>query len=123
MNARHQKPAGFESALSEFKPCFYDSGCGKPVAWGFKLIQYLSAEKFELLRSHGELACDYSGSTSTWFFIVKRLTREDAIKIYGDVTSEEFGPRGGWKSVTFGTTTFFSRELRRVQKKKYMRRR
>lgn len=38
--------------------------------------------------------------------IDKFLTRDEAIKKYGEITDEEYGTRGGWKSVTFGETKF-----------------
>ena len=44
-----------------------------------------------------------------WVLICLRLTRAVAEQVYGQVTEEERGPRGGWRSITFGTTRFASR--------------
>ena len=41
-----------------------------------------------------------------WIYIDRKVTREECIKLYGPITEEVYGPRGGWKSVTFGTTKF-----------------
>ena len=66
-------------------PILYDSWCGEP-------IQFIHYEDEKL--------------------IVTNLTREEAIEKYGLVTNEDFGPKGGWKSVTFGTTKFISKYMR-----------
>jgi hypothetical protein len=44
-------------------------------------------------------------------FGYQRLDRNEARQKYGDVTHTELGPRGGFKSVTYGTTIFGSRRL------------
>ena len=110
------RPDGYEKDLSDFMPCFFDSYCGEPVAWGFKLLTKLAEERFNALREFGELECDNSGFSPTWFLVVKKLTRDDAIEKYGQITNEEFGPRGGWKSTTFGTTKFIYRSVAPVRK-------
>lgn len=102
------KPEGYENDLSEYKACFFDSWSGEPVAWGFEILRHLGQERFDALNKYGKLDCIYP----TWFLIVKKLSRKEAIEKYGPVTEEEFGPRGGWKSTTFGTTKFRSRHLR-----------
>lgn len=106
-----EKIKGFEDYLSDFGPIFRDSWSGEVVAWGFRLINRLGDEKFGELGKHGSLECDYSGY-GTWFLITKRLTREEAIEKFGEITDEEFGPRGGWKSVTFGNKKFISKCLK-----------
>lgn len=105
---QHPKPQGYESDLSEYKACLFDSFCGEPVAWGFEIVRRLAEDQFGALRRFGDLECSYP----KWFLIVKHLTRAEAIERYGPVTAEEFGPRGGWKSVTFGSKKFLSRRLR-----------
>ncbi len=111
------KPHGYEAELSDYKPCLVDACCGEPVAWGFQIQARLGPGRFEALRKFGELECDSSGFSSTWFLIVRKLSREDAIKKYGPITAEEFGPRGGWRSVTFGTKTFLSKCVRSKKRK------
>lgn len=64
----------------------YDGYCGKPLVW---------------INQHPEKG-----------FSAEMLTREKAIELYGPVTNEEFGPKGGWKSVTFGETKFISRYMK-----------
>jgi hypothetical protein len=64
----------------------YDSWCGKPLVW---------------IERHPETG-----------YSAKMLTRSKAIELYGEITNEEFGPRGGWKSVTFGDTKFISHYMK-----------
>ncbi len=102
------KPAGYEDVLSDYKACLFDGWCGEPVGWGFELVERIREERFEALGKRGKLECAYP----KWFLIAKSLTRDEAIRKYGPVANEEFGPRGGWKSVTFGDKKFLSRKLR-----------
>lgn len=103
-----QKPNGFEENLGPFGPQLYDTYSGEPVSWGFKIISRMEQEKFEQLRSTSNVECCYP----EWYVITKTLTRDEAIQKYGPVTNEDFGPRGGWRSITFGTTTFLSKSVR-----------
>lgn len=105
MNGTWARPPGYETDLSEYKPCLFDSCCGEPVAWGFEIVRRLGEDRFEALRQFGSLQY----GDSKWFLITRELTRAEAIDNYGPITAEEFGPRGGWKSVTFGNKRFFSR--------------
>lgn len=101
----YKKPKGFENNLSEYDIVLYDSYSGKPVAWGFRIFGNVD---FKELRKHGTIESTYP----KWVLITKYLTRKEAIQIYGEITAEEFGPRGGWKSVTFGITKFGSKILK-----------
>jgi hypothetical protein len=107
-----QKPIGYEKELSAFAPVIFDVVCGEPIGWGFKIVTHLGEERFNALRKFGGLECIYP----TWYLVTKKLTREEAEQKYGAVTEEIFGPRGGWKSVTFGTTKFRSGYLRPQKK-------
>lgn len=107
-----QKPVGFEQYLSGFKPCIFDSWCGEPVAWGFEIYGSPDAQKFAELRAYGEIESIRGRYDMTWYLITKSLTRQEAIEKYGPITNEEFGPRGGWKSVTFGDKKFISPRLK-----------
>lgn len=102
------KPKGFENCLSEYGLQLYDGYCGEPIMWGFKILYHLGEEKFRELGKFGDLECSYPN----WFLITKKLTREEAIKKYGTITDEEYGPRGGWKTSTFGEKRFCSQVLR-----------
>lgn len=101
------KPKGYESFLSKYKPCLFDSYCGEPVGWGFEIKKRMPEDMFNGLRQFGSLECIYP----TWFLITKYLTRREAIEKYGDVTEEDRGPRGGFRSITFGKKTFMRKEL------------
>lgn len=103
-----KKPPGFEHDLGDYGPQFYDSNCGEPIAWGFKIVRFLDDQRFKDLGNYGFVEC---GAPGSWFLITEKLTRADAIKKYGKVTAEEFGPRGGFRSVTFGKKKFISSRL------------
>lgn len=105
----HEKPISYENDLSDFKPCIFDSGCGECIGWGFEIIHHLGDERFDALRQFGDLRCVYP----TWYLITKTLSREEAIQKYGNITKEEFGPRGGYKSVTFGEKLFLSKHMKK----------
>ncbi len=111
------KPFGYESELSDFKPCLFDACSGEPVAWGFQIQKQLGDDRFSALRKLGELECCYSGYSPIWFLVVRRISRKEAIAKYGPITNEEYGPRGGWKSVTFGTTRFISKTFWKKKRK------
>jgi hypothetical protein len=107
MAVRKAKPKGYEDELSEFKPCIFDSYCGEPVMWGFEIKKRLGEPEFSGLKKFGELVCT-GGYRSSWFLITQKLTRAKAVKLYGPKGQDEYGPRGGWKSVTFGEKRFIS---------------
>lgn len=109
---KEEKPKGFESELAEFAPVIFDGFSGEPIGWGFRIITHLGEQRFNELRKFGELECIYP----TWYLVTKKLSREEAIGKYGEITEEVFGPRGGWKSVTFGTKRFISNYLKPVKK-------
>lgn len=111
----HQKPSSFENYLSAFEPVMYDSWCGEPVAWGFKIIKHLGEDLFRELGKHGQLEC-IDGFKSSWALVVKTLSREESVVLYGEITDEIFGPRGGWKSTTFGNKKFVSKFLKPEKK-------
>ena len=105
----------FEEYLSQNESSFRDGKCGEPVMWGYKITRKMPEDLFEKLRYDTPgvfLKCEQGRypyySNTTWYAITRTLTRSKAIKKYGAVTNEEFGPRGGWRSVTFGDKTFES---------------
>ena len=97
----------FGPDISGYGPQLYDSNCGEPIAWGYKILRHLGEDKWQKIGEYGRLECNYP----SWFVITKFLTREEAIEKYGEVTSEERGPRGGFRSITFGSKNFCRREL------------
>lgn len=105
---QYSKPEEFENELGHYGPVLFDSWCDEPVAWGFKILHYLGEERFGKLSKYGRLECLEPG---IWALVVKTLAREEAIEKYGAITEEILGPRGGWKSTTFGDKKFTSRFL------------
>lgn len=102
-----KKPEGYEDDLGSYEIVAYDAYCGEPVAWGFKILNRLGEERFNALRKFGALeVVRRDPPMYVWALIAKRLSKEEAIKKYGSITDEERGPRGGFKSDTYGTTQF-----------------
>lgn len=97
-----KKPEGFEDCLSNYDVQLFDSYCGKPIGWGFRIIRIMGEEKFRSLGQFGNLVCNYPD----WYLITKTLWKEEAEELYGPITNIELGPRGGFKSMTFGETRF-----------------
>jgi hypothetical protein len=79
-----------------------DSLSGEPVGWGWPVIGRMGEELWNEAQGYGQMVYDHGA----WYLIHRVLTREEAIKKYGPITNEEYGPRGGWRSVTFGSTMF-----------------
>lgn len=105
-------PAKFQGYIGSYGPQLFDGWCGEPTMWGCKITGHMGEDLFGELRSWAILNdCSLECSYPAWFLVTKKLTRQEAIEKYGDVTNEEFGPRGGWKNVTFGKRTFCSREV------------
>ncbi len=103
-------PKKYKDALSAYGPQIYDPICAEIVGWGHRLIKWLIKEDFEHLRyssSYGTIYC-YGGS---WYLIIKWLTPQEAIEKYGKMTHLEIGPKGGFRSVTYGEKKFITREM------------
>ena len=79
-----------------------DSYSGKPIAYFKTQTSRIPEDLFK--ENYDKML--YSNSMNAWIYLTRKVTREECIKLYGDITHEEYGPRGGWKSVTFGTTKF-----------------
>jgi len=101
-------PQELLESFSNYGPQIYDGWCGELIGWGYKILEHLGEEKFQKLGRYGSIVCVYPH----WFLITKKLTRKEAIKKYGGITDEEFGSRGGWKSVKFGDKRFISEDLK-----------
>lgn len=91
-----------ETYLSKEVYEMFDSHSGKPIAY-FRIQKTRIPEE---LFSKNYSRMMYSNSNNSWVYLVRKVTREECIELYGPITNEEFGPRGGWKSVTFGTNKF-----------------
>lgn len=105
------KPTGYEDDLGSYGPQLYDSWSGEPVSWGFQIIRHLGEERFQELRTHGNLVCNHAWPNPSWYLITEELTLIQAIEKYGDIVHVKIGPRGGFQNVTFGDKTFCSPEL------------
>lgn len=105
-------PEDLKEYLGSFGPQAYDAYCGEPVGWGYKIVKHCGDEIWSRLSKFGEQVCLHGSYDTTWVLITRKLSREEAETLYGSVTNEEFGPRGGWKSVTFGDKKFASNYLR-----------
>ena len=101
-------PDSLKDHLGPYGACFFDSWCGEPVAWGHKVLDHLGEDLWSLAGTIGTLECSHGSYSSNWYLIVKRLTSEEAVVKYGAVTNLELGPRGGFKSVTYGDKKFSS---------------
>lgn len=83
-----------------------DSWSGKPIG-SYRLLRNMPSDMFN--QNRHKMFCI---SVGIWGYLDKVITRDECVKLYGEITHEEFGPRGGWKSITFGTTKFISDYLR-----------
>lgn len=83
-----------------------DSWSGKPVGI-YRHLNNIPTELFNEYRH--KMICLNMGQ---WVYLEKVVTREECIELYGPITEEVFGTRGGWKSVTFGSTKFISKYLK-----------
>lgn len=106
-------PAYLKECLGSFGVQFGDETF--PTAWGFRIWKRLGEEKWAELSKYGStefVSNGYDPMVGSWYLITYFLTREEAIEMFGAITKEVFGPRGGWRSVTFGTKTFYSRQFK-----------
>jgi hypothetical protein len=100
-------PAAFADCLGPFRAVGFDGYCGQPVDWGFPVTRRVGEERWAMLGREGDL--QYIGDR--WALVVLSLTPEIARTVYGPVTHEERGPRGGWRWAQYGETRFMSRRL------------
>jgi hypothetical protein len=84
----------------------FDPSCEEPVAWGRILNEHLGEDAFKNLKAANRL--HYRREDGKWAVVTRSLTRDEAAVKYGPHRGDERGPRGGWRSVTFGTKKFTS---------------
>lgn len=96
--------------LSERTYELCDGFSGKPIAYYKRHYRMIPEELFNQNRDKMYFYRAYD----TWIYIDRKVTREECIELYGPITEEVYGPRGGWKSVTFGSTKFIHDYLRPV---------
>jgi hypothetical protein len=107
---KERLPKILEPYLGPYQVCFCDSYSGEPISWGYPVLKRLGPDLWEQAQQHGTMKCDH-GLDGKWYLIARVLTLSEARKQYGDVTHLEIGPRGGFRSVTFGKTKFCAKEL------------
>lgn len=103
-------PKDLEEYFGPYDVCWYDAICGEPVAWGYPVLRHLGEELWAKAQAYGTMECDH-GFSPEWCLVTKRLTPAEAKEKYGDVTNIDVGPRGGFRSVTYGTKQFLAKEL------------
>jgi hypothetical protein len=97
-------PSDLREFFGPYGPQLFDSYCGEPVAWGHAVRARMGEERWIQASEFGQLECDHA--SGSWFLITKWLTLDEALRQYGEVTAIETGPRGGFRSVTYGSWPF-----------------
>lgn len=113
-------PPGYGEVLSPvFEMLLTDKGCREPIGWGFRILKKIEDEALnEALKKHGDIEFLHGAADATdaqFGLIVRWLSEEEAEKKYGKRGEVEFGPRGGFKQVMYGTTPFNHRHMRPVK--------
>jgi hypothetical protein len=86
---------------------------GKPVSWGYPITAHMGEDRFKELRTYGRTVYIPPGSLNgKWYLVTRDLTPAEAEAQYGPISAQECGPQGGFRSITYGTTTFYTRRLR-----------
>lgn len=96
-------PPGYGADLSNFQPVLFDGWCGEPVGWGFKILKHLTPDRFGGLGKFEDVECLRPG---VWVLVTRWLRPAEAEEKYGPVTNVDRGPRGGFRSITYGDKTF-----------------
>jgi hypothetical protein len=104
-----EMPADLRRYFGGYGPQFHDGYCGEPIAWGYMVIARMGEERWTNASEYGQLECIHG--TGDWCLVTKVLTPDGARTQYGEVTGLELGPRGGFRSVTYGSKKFGSKRL------------
>lgn len=107
LRSTENQPLDAAAALGEPKPILFDSSCGEPIAWGYGPFPAPTPN------IPGETYRHYATLGAPYYYITRSLTRRDAVALYGPIVDEERGPKGGFRSITFGTKKFVCRWLNR----------
>ncbi len=115
------RPKALTDFLSpNFETLVYDKGCRQPIGWGWKLTKKLKTEDgtdlmvaarpvVEALKEVGDIeflhTSDDEGNNE-YGLIVRWLTAAEAEAKYGPRGAIEWGPKGGFKQVTYGASAF-----------------
>lgn len=105
-----QIPEKFQPYVGEYGVVATDGK--EPVGWGYPIIGEKMGE--EMWMEFGQLGkLDFDYFTKKWTLVTQTLSDAEAISKYGPITNVEYGPRGGYKSITFGSTRFKSKLFKR----------
>lgn len=102
-------PEDIMECLGGYGDCVYDGWCGEVIGQGYPVRRHLGETLWAKASQYGDLECLGMGN---WFLVREKLTLEEAITKYGNVTEMEVGPRGGYKSITIGDKKFITRQMR-----------
>lgn len=97
-----------EQCLSD-KVDVRDESCNEIIFSGRKIIKIIPQHIMDDFKKNNEIIYHDGGN---YQLVDNLITRDKAIEKYGEISFEEYGPKGGWKSVTFGTTKFTSKLLK-----------
>jgi len=104
-----EMPADLRKFFGGYAAQFHDGYCGEPIAWGYKVVARMDEKRWAKVSEYGPLECAHE--TGEWYLITKVLTPDEAHVQYGEVTGLELGPRGGFRSATYGSKRFCSKRL------------
>lgn len=106
INLNHNVDINVDDYFSDITHTFNDDFCNEPIMVARKMkVKHIPSTIMTKLKNDN-MVIYVSGHG--WVFIEEKITREDAIEKYGEITKEEHGYNGNnsWKSVTFGKTRF-----------------
>jgi hypothetical protein len=99
----------FKGYLGFYGVVGIDGCCGKPLAYGFPIIRKMEPDFFEYTRQCcAEMI--YLGYNN-WCAATVVIKPKEAELLYGKVSQITVGPRGGFKTVTYGNTKFISKQV------------
>lgn len=107
-------PKAFKNALGPFEMLLYDKGARRPIGWGFKILRKLEDDEAAAMKTHGDIEFLHSQTEegeNEYGLIVRWLTPAEAEAKYGKPSKPEYGPRGGFRQVFYGTTPFNHRRM------------
>jgi len=106
-------PDKFLPYLGEFGPQVIDKNAGVAVGYGHAIVgEKLGQDAWLELSAYGKQVYVNPGPQGYWVLVTKVLSKIEAVQTYGPITSVQYGPRGGFKSVTYGKTTFVDKLMK-----------
>lgn len=103
-------PKEIQQYLGRYGECLFDGSSNEPVMWGYPVVAHMGERLWEEIQRYGRIEYTHDVPQKV-FLITKCLTPKEAEKKYGKVTNLELGPRGGFRSVTYGEKKFRSKFL------------